>query len=168
LTNSHTRPHHPNSPAPTPNQPNRPHPQVGPTDHAICALSGGVDSTVAATLIHKVLGDRLHCVFVDHGLLRYKEGERVMETFTQHLHLPVTMVDDSVKMLAKLKGVSDPEAKRKAIGGHFIEVFNEYANKLERELGIKPKFLVQVRGSFCYEGAGRGMLLSCVVKGFRY
>lgn len=117
--------------------------QVGPEDHAICALSGGVDSTVAATLVHKVLGDRLHCVFVDHGLLRYKEAERVMETFTQHLHLPVTLVDDSAKMLAKLKGVSDPEAKRKCIGGHFIEVFNEYANMMEGKLGIKPKFLVQ-------------------------
>jgi GMP synthase (glutamine-hydrolysing) len=96
--------------------------QVGPEDHAICALSGGVDSTVAATLIHRVLGDRLHCVFVDHGLLRYKEAERVMDTFTQHLHLPVTLVDSTDAMLAKLKGVTDPEAKRKAIGGHFIEV----------------------------------------------
>lgn len=66
--------------------------QVGPTDHVICALSGGVDSTVAATLVHRVLGDRLHCVFVDNGLLRYKEGERVMATFKEQLHLPVTKV----------------------------------------------------------------------------
>ena len=66
--------------------------QVGPTDHVICALSGGVDSTVAATLVHRVLGDRLHCVFVDNGLLRYNEAERVMTTFQEQLHLPVTKV----------------------------------------------------------------------------
>jgi len=117
--------------------------QVGEKDHVICALSGGVDSTVAATLIHKVLGDRLHCVFVDNGLLRYKEGERVMSTFNEHLHLPVTKVDDSKRMLGKLAGVSDPEKKRKTIGAGFIDVFSEYASKLEAELGHKPKYLVQ-------------------------
>uniref|UniRef100_A0A383VHP2 GMP synthase [glutamine-hydrolyzing] n=1 Tax=Tetradesmus obliquus TaxID=3088 RepID=A0A383VHP2_TETOB len=117
--------------------------QVGPTQHAICALSGGVDSTVAATLVHKVLGERLHCVFVDHGLLRYKEGERVMEMFTQHLHLPVTKVDHKDVMLAKLKGVTDPERKRKIIGAEFIEVFKAFANNMEKELGHKPTFLVQ-------------------------
>eukprot|EP00878_Enallax_costatus_P009328 GHUV01009750.1.p2 GENE.GHUV01009750.1~~GHUV01009750.1.p2 ORF type:complete len:327 (+),score=87.66 GHUV01009750.1:1298-2278(+) len=117
--------------------------QVGPDQHAICALSGGVDSTVAATLVHKVLGDRLHCVFVDHGLLRYKEGERVMEMFTQHLHLPVTMVDHSEVMLAKLKGVTDPEKKRKIIGAEFIEVFKNFAADMEQRLGHNPSFLVQ-------------------------
>lgn len=117
--------------------------QVGPKDHVICALSGGVDSTVAATLVHKVLGDRLHCVFVDNGLLRYKEAERVMETFKEHLHLPVTKIDDSKRMLAKLNGVSDPEKKRKAIGAGFIDVFSEFATTLEGSLGHKPKFLVQ-------------------------
>ncbi|KAL4448463.1 hypothetical protein ABPG75_005682 [Micractinium tetrahymenae] len=117
--------------------------QVGPTDHVICALSGGVDSTVAATLVHRVLGDRLHCVFVDNGLLRYKEGERVMDTFNQHLHLPVTKVDDAERMLNRLKGLTDPEAKRKAIGAEFIDVFSDYAHKLEKELGHKPRFLVQ-------------------------
>ena len=116
---------------------------VGPTDHVICALSGGVDSTVAATLVHRVLGDRLHCVFVDNGLLRYKEGERVMDTFNEHLHLPVTKVDDAERMLGRLKGVSDPEKKRKAIGAEFIDVFADYATKLESELGHKPRFLVQ-------------------------
>lgn len=79
------------------------HIQVGPEDHVICALSGGVDSTVAATLVHKVLGDRLHCVFVDNGLLRYKEAERVMDTFQKHLHLPVTHIDDSSRMMSLLK-----------------------------------------------------------------
>lgn len=117
--------------------------QVGPEAHAICALSGGVDSTVAATLIHKVLGDRLHCVFVDNGLLRYKEQERVMDTFKNHLHLPVTCVDHSAVMLARLKGLSDPEAKRKAIGAEFIEVFKNYRDELEKKIGHKATFLVQ-------------------------
>ncbi|KAK9813501.1 hypothetical protein WJX73_002822 [Symbiochloris irregularis] len=116
---------------------------VGPTEHVICALSGGVDSTVAATLVHQVLGDRLHCIFVDNGLLRYKEAERVMLTFTQHLHLPVTKVDDSARMLQRLKGVKDPEAKRKAIGSGFIDVFREYAEELQRTIGVQPRFLVQ-------------------------
>jgi len=116
---------------------------VGPTEHAICALSGGVDSTVAATLVHKALGDRLHCVFVDNGLLRLDEQKRVMTTFTEHLHLPVTCVDHSAQMLAKLKGVSDPEAKRKAIGAEFIAVFQAFADGLAAELGHTPRFLVQ-------------------------
>ena len=122
---------------------------VGPTDHVICALSGGVDSTVAATLVHRVLGDRLHCVFVDNGLLRLDEAARVMETFNAHLHLPVTKIDTTERMLAELKGLTDPEAKRKAIGRHFIEVFSDYAAGLEGQLGHKPRFLVQVRGLPC-------------------
>ena len=77
--------------------------QVGPHDHVIAALSGGVDSTVAATLVHKVLGDRLHCVFVDNGLLRYKEAERVMDTFQKHLHLPVTKIDGGPRLMKLLK-----------------------------------------------------------------
>jgi GMP synthase (glutamine-hydrolysing) len=116
---------------------------VGPEDHVICALSGGVDSTVAATLVHRVLGDRLHCVFVDNGLLRFKEAERVMDTFSQHLHLPVTKVDHAERMLDRLRGLDDPEAKRKAIGAEFINVFSEFATKLEKEIGHKPRFLVQ-------------------------
>lgn len=116
---------------------------VGPDDHVICALSGGVDSTVAATLVHRVLGDRLHCVFVDNGLLRYKEAERVMSTFSEHLHLPVTKIDHSKRMLERLKGVSDPEAKRKAIGAEFITVFSEFAAEMKEKLGHKPRFLVQ-------------------------
>ncbi|KAK9867184.1 hypothetical protein WJX84_003300 [Apatococcus fuscideae] len=116
---------------------------VGPTAHAICALSGGVDSAVAATLVHKVLGDRLHCVFVDNGLLRLHEAEQVMDTFKNHLHLPVTKVDDSERVLGSLKGIADPEAKRKKIGASFIDVFNNFANGLEKKGGIKPTFLVQ-------------------------
>lgn len=111
--------------------------------HAICALSGGVDSAVAATVVHRAIGDRLHCVFVDNGLLRYKERERVMATFESDLHLPVTCVDASEKFLDKLKGVTDPEQKRKIIGREFINVFDEFSSELEKKLGTKPSFLVQ-------------------------
>ncbi len=117
--------------------------QVGPDDHVICALSGGVDSAVAAALVYRAVGDRLHCVFVDHGLLRFKEQERVMQMFQDKLHLPVQCVDASERFLSKLAGVSDPEAKRKIIGGEFISVFDEAAQKLEKTLGRLPKYLVQ-------------------------
>ncbi|KAI3873417.1 hypothetical protein MKW98_008069 [Papaver atlanticum] len=116
---------------------------VADDDHVICALSGGVDSTVAATLVHRAIGDRLHCVFVDNGLLRYKEQERVMQLFEKDLHLPVTCVDAVEKFLGELKGVVDPEKKRKIIGKEFITVFDEFATKLEKEIGKKPAFLVQ-------------------------
>ncbi|VFQ63705.1 unnamed protein product [Cuscuta campestris] len=116
---------------------------VGLEDHVICALSGGVDSTVAATIVHKAIGDRLHCVFVDNGLLRYKEGERVMDTFRRDLHLPVTCVDATEQFLSKLKGVVDPEMKRKIIGKEFICIFDQFAQDLEKQLGKKPTYLVQ-------------------------
>ena len=109
----------------------------------ICALSGGVDSTVAATLVHKAIGNRLHCIFVDNGLLRYQEGDRVMKLFTEELKLKVTRVDGEARFLAKLAGVSDPELKRKAIGAEFIAVFNDAADRLEKTLGKKPAYLVQ-------------------------
>lgn len=116
---------------------------VGPEDHAICALSGGVDSTVAATLTFRALGDRLHCIFVDNGLLRYKERERVMATFESDLHLPVTCVDASETFLGRLAGVTDPEQKRKIIGAEFIAVFDRYSSELEQKLRRKPRYLVQ-------------------------
>ena len=117
--------------------------KVGETDHVICALSGGVDSCVAATLVHRAIGDRLHCCFVDNGLLRYKEAERVMVMFKNELHLPVDCVDITEKMLSELKGVSDPERKRKIIGKEFIECFKEYKKTVEKKTGVVPKFLVQ-------------------------
>ncbi|MBS1961372.1 MAG: glutamine-hydrolyzing GMP synthase [Bdellovibrionales bacterium] len=111
--------------------------------HVVCALSGGVDSTVAATLVHKAIGDRLHCVFVDTGLLRYEEGDRVMKLFTEQLHLPVKRVNAEARYLSKLAGVTDPETKRKFIGAEFIAIFDEEAKTLEKQLGVLPAFLVQ-------------------------
>ncbi|KAI0520303.1 hypothetical protein KFK09_007775 [Dendrobium nobile] len=116
---------------------------VGPDEHVICGLSGGVDSTVAAMLVHKAIGDRLHCLFVDNGLLRYQERERVMSSFRNELHLPVTCIDASENFLGKLKGVKDPERKRKIIGEEFIRVFEGFAPKVGEEVGRNPSFLVQ-------------------------
>lgn len=98
--------------------------QVG-DDKVLCALSGGVDSTVVATLIHKAIGDQLECVFVDNGLLRKNEFDQVMDMYTSDLHLPVRGVDASGKFLGRLDGISDPEKKRKIIGNTFIDVFEE-------------------------------------------
>jgi len=117
--------------------------QVPADAEVICALSGGVDSTVAATLVHRALGKRLHCIFVDTGLLRFEEGNRVMAMFTEKLHLPVTRIDAESRFLGKLAGVSDPERKRKIIGAEFIGVFDDAARDLEKTLGKKPSFLVQ-------------------------
>ncbi len=103
--------------------------QVG-SEEVILGLSGGVDSSVAAALIHRAIGDQLTCVFVDHGLLRLNEGAMVMEMFVGRLHAKVLHVDASEQFLGHLKGVSDPEAKRKIIGREFVEVFQREARKL--------------------------------------
>ena len=104
--------------------------QVG-SEEVILGLSGGVDSSVAAALIHRAIGPRLTCVFVDHGLLRKDEARQVMETFARHLHANVRHVDASEEFLAALKGVSDPEEKRKIIGRLFVEVFQREAQKVK-------------------------------------
>ncbi|MEN9793534.1 MAG: synthase GuaA, partial [Pseudomonadota bacterium] len=104
--------------------------QVG-DDEVILGLSGGVDSSVAAALIHRAIGDQLTCVFVDHGLLRLNEGDMVMEMFEGKLHAKVIRVDASDLFLGKLAGVSEPETKRKIIGGLFVDVFKEQAAKLK-------------------------------------
>ena len=104
--------------------------QVG-DEEVILGLSGGVDSSVAAALIHRAIGDKLTCVFVDHGLLRLNEGDMVMDMFVGKLHAHVIRVDASELFLSKLAGVSEPEAKRKIIGGLFVDVFKEQAAKLK-------------------------------------
>jgi GMP synthase (glutamine-hydrolysing) len=97
----------------------------------ICALSGGVDSSVTAILIHEAIGDQLTCVFVDHGLLRLGEAEQVVAMFRDNYNLNLIHADESELFLGRLEGVSDPETKRKIIGGLFIDVFQKYANDIE-------------------------------------
>ena len=105
------------------------------TGHAICAISGGVDSSVAAVLVHRAIGDQLTCVFVDNGVLREDEFRKVQENLRGGLGLNLVAVDAGSRFLAKLAGVSDPEAKRKAIGREFIEVFDEEAARIATETG---------------------------------
>src|SRR5215218_10117339 len=115
--------------------------QVG-DGRVICGLSGGVDSSVAALLVHRAIGDQLTCVFVDHGLMRKNEGEQVITAFRDHFHVPLVAVDAEDRFLTRLRGVTEPEAKRKAIGEEFIRVFEEEALKLAGE-GEGARFLVQ-------------------------
>jgi GMP synthase (glutamine-hydrolysing) len=111
--------------------------QVG-DGKVICGLSGGVDSSVAALLVHRAIGDQLTCVFVDHGLMRKNEGEQVIAAFRDHFGVPLVAVDAEERFLGRLAGLSDPELKRKAIGSEFIRVFEEEAAKLSG-----AKYLVQ-------------------------
>ncbi len=121
--------------------------QVGPTGHVICGLSGGVDSAVAAALVHRAIGDRLTCVFVDHGLLRKDEAAQVVETFQQHQGMHLVAVDAKEEFLTDLAGVSDPEQKRKRIGARFVRVFEAEAARLAMTWGAgdrpAPAFLAQ-------------------------
>jgi GMP synthase (glutamine-hydrolysing) len=111
--------------------------QVG-RERALCALSGGVDSAVAALLVYKAIGDQLTCVFVDHGLLRKEEAVQVVETFRNHFHVPLVHVEAEERFLGRLSGVTDPEEKRRAIGEEFIRVFEEESQRLG-----KIRYLVQ-------------------------
>ncbi len=118
--------------------------QVGPEGHVICGLSGGVDSAVAATLVHRAIGDRLACVFVDHGLLRQGEPEQVVDTFERHQGMRLIAVDAKEEFLSDLADVTDPERKRKLIGTRFVRVFEAEAARLAVEWGVEaPAFLAQ-------------------------
>lgn len=100
--------------------------------HVVCALSGGIDSTVVAVLLHRAIGKRLHCIFVDNGLLRLGEGQEVVNYLREHFDLNLTFVQAQDRFLSRLKGVEDPEKKRKIIGHAFIEIFDEEARKLPK------------------------------------
>ena len=104
--------------------------QVGETGKVICGLSGGVDSSVAAVLIHEAIGERLTCIFVDHGLMRMGEAEQVVRLFGDHYNIPLIHRDAADLFLGKLEGIDDPEKKRKIIGGLFIDVFDEEAHNV--------------------------------------
>lgn len=112
------------------------------SDHVLLGLSGGVDSSVVAALLHEAIGDQLTCIFVDTGLLRYKEGDQVMATFAKHMGVHVIRVDARERFLAGLAGESDPEKKRKIIGNLFIDIFEEQANNCTRSDG-QVKWLAQ-------------------------
>ena len=112
-------------------------------DHVILGLSGGVDSSVAAALLHRAIGDQLTCVFVDNGLLRQGEFEQVQTTFRDGFHMDLVAVDASERFLSELDGVADPEQKRKIIGRVFIEVFQDATVAITERLGSKPRFLAQ-------------------------
>jgi GMP synthase (glutamine-hydrolysing) len=113
--------------------------QIGASERAICGLSGGVDSAVTAELVHRAIGDRLTCIFVDHGLLRQHEREQVERTFRAHLGIDLRVVDAGARFLSELAGVEDPEEKRRRIGHTFIDVFEDAARHVEGDVG----FLVQ-------------------------
>ncbi len=130
--------------------------QVG-EGRVICGLSGGVDSSVAALLVHRAVGDQLTCVFVDHGLMRKDEGVQVISAFRDTFNVPLVAVDASERFLARLHGVTEPEAKRKAIGAEFIEVFREEAARLA-DGDDRAQFLVQgtLYSDVIESGAGTG------------
>ncbi|KAK9465870.1 hypothetical protein V1512DRAFT_264911 [Lipomyces arxii] len=116
---------------------------VGPEGEVIGAVSGGVDSTVAAKLLNDAIGDRFHAIFVDNGVMRLNEAQQVHATLTEGLGINLKVVDASELFLSKLKGVTDPEKKRKIIGNTFIEIFEEESAKLDKASGGKIEYLLQ-------------------------
>ena len=112
-------------------------------DNVILGLSGGVDSSVAACLIHKAIGDQLTCIFVNNGLLRHGEWESVQRTFRDHFHIRLEAIDASERFLKHLRGITDPERKRVVIGNTFVHVFEEATSAISFALGAKPRFLAQ-------------------------
>src|SRR6185503_12159109 len=114
--------------------------QVG-KERVICALSGGVDSSVAAALTHRAIGDQLTCMFVDNGVLRAGERDQVQKTFASQLHLNVRILDGTTQFLADLKNVTDPERKRKIIGRQFIKRFKAEVRVLGTELGLPDEII---------------------------
>lgn len=112
-------------------------------DNVILGLSGGVDSSVAACLIHKAIGDQLTCIFVNNGLLRHGEWESVQQTFRDHFHIRLEAIDASERFLEHLRGITDPERKRVVIGNTFVRVFEEATSAISFALGEKPRFLAQ-------------------------
>ena len=111
--------------------------------HVILGLSGGVDSSVAAALLHRALGDQLHCIFVNNGLLRKGEWDQVQDTFRGHFHMDLHAVDATDRFLDALDGVVDPEEKRVLVGNTFIDVFENQTEAIAQELGDRPAFLAQ-------------------------
>jgi GMP synthase (glutamine-hydrolysing) len=131
--------------------------QVG-TDQVLLGLSGGVDSSVVAALLHRAIGDQLTCVFVDNGLLRLGEGDQVVATFARHMGVRVIRVDAAERFVGRLKGVADPEQKRKIIGNTFIEVFDDEASKLNdiRWLAQGTIYPDVIESAGAHRGAGSG------------
>lgn len=113
------------------------------SDHVILGLSGGVDSSVAAVLLHRALGDKLTCIFVNNGLLRKGEWEEVQSTFRDNFHIRLEAIDAEERFLSNLAGVEDPEQKRVIIGNTFVDVFEEGTGEVERQVGLHPRFLAQ-------------------------
>src|SRR5678809_378073 len=116
--------------------------QVG-DDKVVLGLSGGVDSSVVAALLHKAIGDQLTCIFVNNGLLRAGEAESVQRIFGEHFHIKLKYVDASTRFLKQLKGVTDPERKRKIIGNEFVYVFQDATKQLAKGKNSKFKWLAQ-------------------------
>jgi len=134
--------------------------QIAGSKKVLCALSGGVDSSVAAVLVHKAIGDNLTCVFVDHGLLRKGEAQQVMEVYGEQFKMRIRHVDAQKRFLDKLAGVTDPETKRKIIGAEFINVFDDEAKKIQEEVGTMS-FLLQgtIYPDIVESGAGGAKLV---------